>query len=429
MATNITNYNLLTLNGLTSKKNVLSNITINNSIKIPRCENSTNSNAGLYIKDINSNGIGNFYKLHVNSNITNTPSLYFNNHVIIDESNLLNELEHILQDYSLETSNIIVTGGYINFNNGSIPNLNQGSTGVGLRYSSNNTIQFKNYNTGWIDLADITKHDQFSELIDVDVYTNPLKNNQYITYNSSNSKFVNSNLAISNDTNPTLSSDLNIGSNSLRFSNTNNKFIYNSNGIINNNLLVLKNNSTTSGFNNYLEITNNRVEENPIIIARSSIPNNDVGITLQSIGTGNIELNASNGGVYTNSDSLIISGFIKNSIYKTSVHKPDYAPNTQWTVPLTNDTILFDFNNASSAGTYWANIGEGVDGQKLNLIYNNIGKNVINVSANFTSNGIILGTGYGNGLLFDTVGQSSTLIYLGDYINAWQLLNTGCGVF
>ena len=41
-------------------------------------------------------------------------------------------------------------------------------------------IQFKNYGEDWIDLVDILQHDQFRELKDVDVYTNPLINNQYI---------------------------------------------------------------------------------------------------------------------------------------------------------------------------------------------------------------------------------------------------------
>jgi hypothetical protein len=446
MSTNITNYNLLTINSLTSANNLLSNITVNNSIKIPKSENSTNSNignrnAGLLIKDINSTGLGNFYRLHVNSKDNDNPSLYFNNNELIENGNLLGNLENILQYYPLETSNIIVQGGYINFYNGNIPNSNQGSTGVGLRYSNNNTVQFKNFDTGWIDLVDITKHDQFKELIDVDVTTNPLKNNQYITYNSSNQKFVNSNLAIINDINPTLGGDLNIENHSLIFSNTTNRFIYNSDaipggtGILDNNMLVLKNNTTISHSANYLEINNNVYDTNPSIIARSSILNNDVGITLQTIGTGNIELNASFGDVYTNSDSLIIGGYVRNSIYRTSTYRTSsippgvYSPSTPYTVPLTNDTVLFDFGTSAQAGTYFANIGEGSDGQKLNLVFNNKSSNSISVIADFTTNGIILGTGYGKGLIFDTIGQSSTLIYLGEGINSWQLLNTGSAVF
>ena len=70
-------------------------------------------------------------------------------------------------------------------------------------------IQFKNDDAhGWINLVDILHYDEFKELFDVDVQTNPLLNNQYITYNSTSTKFVNSNLAISNDANPILSNNL-----------------------------------------------------------------------------------------------------------------------------------------------------------------------------------------------------------------------------
>ena len=437
MTTNITNYNLLTINSLTSKTDPLSNITVNNSIKIPKSENNTtnksgNINAGLYIKDIDSKGLGDFYRLHVNSNLTVTPSLYFNNNELIDYGNLLGNLEDILQYYPLETSNIIVQGGYINFYNGTIPNSNQGSTGVGLRYSSNNTVQFRNADTGWIDLVDITKHDQFSELVDVKVNdpAKPLQNNQYITYRSSDSKFVNTNLAIINDTEPTLGGDLNVGNKLLRFSNNTNRFVYNSGfGIADNTLLALKNNTTSSNDYNYLEINNSKEDNNTSILAKSNILSNNVGITIQTFGTGNIELNASNGDIYTNSDILVIGGYVRNSIFRTSSRDTPYLPSTPYPVPLTNDTILFDFGTSAQAGTYFANIGEGLDGQKLNLVFNNKSSNVISVIADFSTNGIILGTGYGKGLIFNTIGQSSTLIYLGEGINSWQLLNTGSAVF
>jgi hypothetical protein len=249
MTSNQRNLNIETLNALTNKNNIQNTITINNSIKIPKTALSTNaksdnSNAGILIKDINSNGNGAFYRLNVNSLYTTIPSLYFNENLVIDSNNLLSELENILVDYPLDTSNIIVEGGYINFFNGSNPNTNQGETGVGLRYNNaNNTVQFKNYDTDWIDLVDITKHDQFIELIDVDVFTNPLLNNQYITYNASSNLFVNSNLAIFNDKSPTLGGNLNINDKLLQFESESSRFVYNSNGIINNNLLVLKNNT------------------------------------------------------------------------------------------------------------------------------------------------------------------------------------------
>ena len=428
---NQTNLNILTINALTSN-DPLSNITINNSIIIPTSATSTNNpndniNASIYIKDINSINSGSFYPLYVNSNLTTVPSLYFNGDLLIDTTNILSELENKLQYVPLELSNIIVNGGYINFYNGTIPNTNQGSTGVGLRYSSNNTVQFKNYNTGWIDLVDITTHDQFSELIDVDVHTNPLLNNQYITYNATSNLYVNSNLAIVNDINPTLGGDLNAGNYQIIFNNSSATFAYSNSTVIDNNLLVLNNNSTISGAVNYIEIDNADSFSNPAITATSTI-STDVGLNINTSGNGDMQLNASLGNIYANSDSLIISGYVQNSIYRTSSNS-SYVPSTSWNVPFTSDTILFDFSNSTATGTYWANVGAGLDGQKLNIIYNNKSSNVVSVLVDFGSNGVIVGTGFVSGLNFTTVGQSSSLIYLADGVDAWQVLNTGSGVY
>ena len=184
---NASNFNIATINNNYQSLDTLSNITINNTVKITKSAYQTNSvsdnsDAAILLKNINSNGKGAFYPIKVDSQEYSTPYLYFNGNVIIDSSNLLNELESLLALYPLETSNLVITGGYINFWNGAIPNSNVGSDGVGLRYSSNNTVQFKNYNTDWIDLIDITTHDEFRELVDVDVTSNVLLNNQYIIY-------------------------------------------------------------------------------------------------------------------------------------------------------------------------------------------------------------------------------------------------------
>jgi hypothetical protein len=430
------NFNISNINGLTNKNDAQSSVNINNTIKIPKSAIDTNnttdnSNAGILMKDINSTGSGNFYNININSSETMIPSLYFNSNLVIDSNNLLSEFENILVSYPLETSNIIVEGGYINFYNGSIPNINQGSNGVGLRYSSNNTVQFKNHNSNWVDMFDAAKINLFRELTDVNVDTNPLLNNQYITYNSTSNLFVNSNLAIANDITPVLGGNLKIGSNLLQFGNSSNRLVYNSEGTIenitDNNLLVLNNNTISTGVSNYIEINNADTENNPSIIAKSTFnADPDVSLDIDTTGAGNINLNAEQGNIYANTDSLIVSGFITNSIFRTSSNVAGYYPNTSWQIPLTNDTILFDFVNSSQTGTYYANVGAGInEGQKLNLIYNNIGSNIISVLANFGNNGIITGTGYSNGLVFSSTGQSSSLVYLGGGINAWQILNTG----
>lgn len=425
-------FNILNINALTgSLNNPYSNITINNSVKIPSGV-PTNSNAGLYLKDINSSTVipGDYYKLNVNSLITTVPSLYFNNDLIISDANLLSELETILEYQPLETSNIIVKGGYINFFNGSnsVINQNQGSNGVGIRYDSNGTVQFKNYNTGWIDLADITTHDEFRELNDVDVYTNPLLNNQYITYNASSNLFVNSNLAIFNDKTPTLGGNLAIGSYLLQFGSNTGQLVYTSGSVVNNELLVLRNDTITTNDCNYIEIANNDGTGAPSITAKGSLIG-DVGLDLYATGNADISLVSQLGNVNINADLLAVSGYMKNSIFRTSTKPGGYNPGVSYNIPINNDTILFDFSNTAIAGTYWANVSAGLDGQKLNMIYNKKTSNVITVLANFGTNGLIVGSGYTTGLSMDTLGQSVSMVYIADGIDAWHVLNTGSAVF
>ena len=225
--------------------------------------------------------------------------------------------------------------------------------------------------------------------------------------------------------------DLTVGDHLLRFSNSSTRLIYKDNTVIDNNLLVLKNNTIITGAVNYFEINNSDPSgsnTSPSIVAKSSIfP--DVGLKLETSGTGDIQINASLGNIYANSDSLVISGYVQNSIYRTSAKPGGYLPDTTWNVPFTSDTILFDFSNSTATGTYWANVGAGLDGQKLNIIYNNKSSNIVSVLVDFGSNGVIVGTGFVSGLNFTTVGQSSSLIYLADGVDAWQVLNTGSGVY
>jgi hypothetical protein len=415
-----------TPNGSTDKY-----LNLNNTLKIHNSSITTitsngNQNANILLKDINSNGSGDFYPIHVDSlEYSGTPYLYFNDNVIIDSHNILSELETILAVETLELSNLIITGGYINFTNGG--NSNIGNDGVGLRYSSNsNTVQFKNESGSWINLSSIGGVNQFRDLLDVDVTTNPLLDNQYITYNASSNLFVNSNLAIINDTTPTVSNDLNMANNNIVFSASNLDIIF-SNASIANPVISLVNNTSSNGIGNYLEISNSDTGLDPNITCKGSDTN--IGLDITTKGTGDIRLNASIGNIYTNSDSIVISGFQRNSIYRTSTKPDGYYPDTTWNIPINNDIILFDFNANAEAGTYYANISAGMDGQKMNMIFNNKSSNSVTVLANFNNSNLLVGTGYCNGFVFNYTGQSTMLVYLADNIESWQTLNTGAAVF
>ncbi len=433
MSKNIKYFNILNINGFQDNNSInttYSNVIINNSVIIPNtpanCNNSSeNNNAGILLKDINSNGSGVFYRLNADSSSA-LPELYFNGNVVITNANLLSEFETISNLYPIDFSNIVVNGGYINFTNSIYPNSNVGPDGVGLRYSSNGLVQFKNYNTDWIDLADITTHDQFRELIDVDVYTNPLQNNQYITYNATSNLFVNSNLAIINDISPTLGGHLNLSGYNLQQNTSNTTSVID---YFNNKVLSLVSTTTYTNIGNYIEIDNADSTLNPSINVKGLF-DTDIGLDINTKGNGDITLNAINGSVVVNSDNINMSGYMVNSIYRTSNKVGGYNPNTIWNIPISSDTILFNFSNSSTSGTYFANVSAGYyDGQKLNLIFNNSGSQVIDVLVDFSTQGLLCGTGLATGIHFDSTGQSSMLIFLGDGIDKWQILNTGGGIF
>lgn len=432
MAYNIKNYNISTLNGLIDNTPTTGYITINNSIQIPATPYQTgtsfdNSKAAILIKDNGSNGFGTFYSITSNTN-SGVPELYFNGNVFITTANLLNEFETIAANYPIDFSNIMITGGYANFENIAYPNSNIGELGTGFRYSSNGTMQFRNADTSWIDLVDITKHDQFSELIDVDVYTNPLMDNQYIIYNATSNLFVNANLAILNDTHPILGGNLSSNGYNVIMNTANLSFIDSHN----NTVLQLQSATTYDNIGTYVKIENDDMGTAPIITV-DGLVNADIGITLSSKGTGNINLNAYEGQILMNSDAVNVSGYIINSIYRTStynIYTGGYIPSTTTNIPISSDTVLFDFNMYSTTGTYFANVGAGFDGQKLNLIFNNSNTNGgIDVLIDFGSESLISGTGNAQGMHFDTSGQSAMLIYLDNDINKWQILNTGGGIF
>jgi hypothetical protein len=121
---------------------------------------------------------------------------------------------------------------------------------------------------------------------------------------------------------------------------------------------------------------------------------------------------------------------MKNSIYRTSTKVGGYYPDsTPWTIPISSDTILFDFDASNTAGSYWANVGAGIEGQKLNLIMNCIGISNVMVWVNFGTNGLGTGNDLATKMKFNRSGQGASLIYLAEPQNIWQILNTGAQTY
>lgn len=430
----LTNVFLQSKNNNTDNEN---NIYLNNSVKIPytdtsvTLQNINHSNAAIYLKDSvlsgqESSNIITWQKIQASDN-----DLTFNNSIILTAINANDILSNIyINDYS-NVSNIIIHGNYsdnayINFINS--PNHNQGSSGIGFRYSNSaGRLQYSNNGTLWNDLtsANTTRLDDLEDVI----ITNAL-NNQYLNWNISSNKWINSNLSIYNDISPSLSNNLIMNNHNLI---SNNLFINNTSSNI-----VAEFNNASSQSCNYLVFNNSNIGNEPSIN-----PNGldiDIGITLNTKGDGNLVFNTNPGGnVFINSNILDIGGIMKNSIYRSSNKIGPYIPNTQWSIPISSDTILFDFTSNNTIGTYWANISAGIEGQKLNLImFPNINgnTNIFGYSGNtgnigfilyadFGNNGLCTGNGLASKIQFNRCGQSASLIYIGEPQNIWQILNTG----
>ena len=396
------------------------NIYINNSIYVPYTTQSSNANghanAGIYMKDMTltgNNGIV-WQRIHTSDN-----DFYFANSLILTESNALDTLSNIYLYDSSNVSNIVISGGYINYTNGL--NQNTGNNGVGIRFNSENEhIQFRNGdNPVWYDITSLSTAN-ISDLNDVEIIN--ITSNQYLRWNDSNTLWENNSLSIIDDKNPTLGGNLHMNLYSMQINSNVN--IYNgASKVLNINSIS---DSITSS-SNYFIINNNILGYDPYLSVDGD--DTDIGMTFQAKGNGNIIMDCNTGGnVYVNAGMLDVTGFSKVSIYRSSSKIDGFDPTTIWNLPISSDTVLFDFSSANVGGTYWANISSGVEGQKLNLIYYNSGNNSIDLYADFGDYKLGSGSGIATKLKFHVCGQGASLIYLGTPA-IWQILNAGAIVY
>ena len=295
------------------------------------------------------------------------------------------------------------------------------ANGIGLRLNNSGIMQFKNLSGSWTNIGSGGGGgaSNLSDLSDVNV-SSPVSN-QLLVYNNSNSRFENA-------TNITLPGTLTLpASNNLNFSTSNIQFNNDSYGLVDDNdsgILLLEGNSTSAYVFNAIKIKNSASGGDPIIEAFGY--DNNINVEIKSKNAGDVELDANTGNVTINSTNIDIAGYIKSSLYKALTSNPSRSVTTNWNIPISSDTILYDFRQSHSAGTYFSNITTGIVGQKLNLISNNSGNQSLTEIADFGENNLLCGSGTATKLKFQTTGQSATLIYLGFPINKWQILNTGC---
>tara|TARA_B100001057_G_scaffold499541_2_gene610635 strand:+ start:865 stop:2115 length:1251 start_codon:yes stop_codon:yes gene_type:complete len=409
------------VNIITSENN--EKLNLNNTLRIEKTNTDGNnhSTSAIFLKDQSSStgSDDDFKKIFVKTTDSVT-DLFFNTdtNTIISSDNAETEIEKIFNtdNKTLTISNLILTGGsesdpnaYINFANGS--NTSEGEDGIGIKMLNNGTIQFKNIGGSWGSLSG-GSGGSISSLSDTTISS--LSNNQLLVYNSSSSKWINS----SDITIPGL---LTLSSN-IQFSNK--KGILDSNQ---SNIVTFIGNSSSNYTSNHIQIENQDPETGNEPKITASGTDNNIGIDIVSKGSGNITMESSSGSIVLNSSDLDIYGYIKSSIYKSSSNS-SYVPNTNWSVPISSDTLLFDFIESNTAGTYLANIVSGQDGQKLNIIFNNSGSKDIDLLVDFREDNLLSGSGLSRKLNFKSSGESASLVYLSGNLNKWQIINTGCAV-
>lgn len=319
--------------------------------------------------------------------------------------------------------------GYINFRNSDYGQGYDNSTredGIGLRIGPTGVIEMKNATGNILDWTELTgvQNTLMTNLIDVTINQNTLQDNDILRYDGYFDDWVNSsNLTIREYLNLD-TANLSVDTANINLSNgyikiTDNYGIVDS---IGSNILIFKGETSSLGDGNYFKMTN-AASGTDITLEADGVDNN-ISMDIKSKGTGDVTLNSDSGNVVISSINIDILGYVKNSIYRITSNS-SYAAETNWNIPLGYDTLLYNFNGTHSAGTYFSNITAGIDGQKLNLIYNNSGSNNIDLIVDFDSN-LISGSGYSGRLKFISTGQTANLVYLGEEIDKWQIINTGC---
>lgn len=422
-----------------------SNINIGNTLIIKHVETTNNNNnnitgnAEFHIKSYTQADTTGRVKLDKQGTTNN---LMLDEDTVITTGNIENELDNInltvntIDVNTLDTKNIDIGDtdtsvgiGYINFKNSNYGQAYNNSTrenGIGFRINEDGLMQMKNGSGTILDWTNLTGVETsfMTDLKDVTINLNTLQDNDILRYDGDFDDWVNSsNLTIREYLNLD-TANLSVDTANINLSNgyikiTDNYGIVDS---IGSNILVFKGETSSLGDGNYFKMTNSASGAD-ITLEADGVDNN-ISMDIKSKGTGDVTLNSDSGNVVVSSINIDILGYVKNSIYRITSNS-SYAAETNWNIPLGYDTLLYNFNGTHASGTYFSNITAGVDGQKLNLIYNNSGSNNIDLIVDFDSN-LITGSGNSGRLKFINTGQTANLVYLGQDIDKWQIVNTGC---
>jgi len=98
---------------------------------------------------------------------------------------------------------------------------------------------------------------------------------------------------------------------------------------------------------------------------------------------------------------------------------------------FSESTMLFKVTSSLSAGTYNVRLDDTFSlssGRKLNIIFDGGSLTDRIIKVNFGSDKLFAGSGAAQYLKFNSSGQSASLVYIGEGLNRWQILNTGAAV-
>lgn len=384
-------------------------VVINDTMKVYNSTDLNTTNVSIGLRD--KTGMTNFNNLYSSGN-----DLYFGvpggESVLITGDNILSEVNNAF--YPTETSNLTVSNisilgktpdnptdyGHINF-------VSNGS--VAIRYDES---------VGEIQ-AKVGNSDTFTNIVGIDANITSAADNQVIQYNSSTSKWE-------NETNMTMAGYITMGSNDIRLSD-------NSGGLADSsgNKFVSFLADTTPV--NYFRINNADTTVSPILETVGSDDN--VGMTLKAKGTGDILLDATNGDttITTSNISLNAStnvdlnGYISSSVYSVPTGSWTSGSGNAISLSITTDIVVLNMTGKSD-GIYFINIGTGINGQHLHIIYSRDDNSNVDVHVQFASNTLYTGGGYATKIKFTQTGQSASLVYITESLNVWAIKNTGAEI-
>jgi hypothetical protein len=433
----------------------ISNININNTFEISYTDDvkqiNTINNASIRVLDRNDSL---FKTLYIQDNdLYIVPKTVFNNTIETQPASKLlreDELETIINSESnpFIFSNIKIDDpGTIRFTRQGHPSTIT-DTEIGFR-QNNGIIEFKNQSfTDWVSLENVFQDISFYDLISVEFSKSDAEVGDYIKLDS-NKNLINTRFNIIEDTTPQLGGNLDTNSRYITF-NTNTGILDSNND----NILIFLDSSSINN-DNYLTVRKDRnsQDEDIIELKADSTTNNTAHFKISTKGSGDFEIDLTNSIDDTKGDIIIkanefnladIDTFnMSTGKFISSVSVVNISDTTAGLTELdakiinTNtDTLVIE--NSNDTTDYYIYINKGINGQKLNIIYESTGINskvILLFKDGNDARFIGTGGGLANQLEFTSAGQSACLQYLELYTsgpninrNRWQILNTGCGV-